>query len=135
LKTRQRVGTLKTKIALSLFALSTSLWAHHSFAAEYDSSRRIHLAGTILRTEWTNPHAWIHLRVRTPDGSTKDWTIEAGTPNTLFRRGLTKESLKPGTEVVVDVYPAKDGSTVGSGRDVTLADGKRLALGNAVDGQ
>ena len=80
--------------------------------------------------EWINPHAWLHIDVKNADGTVSEWMIEAGTPNTLFRRGFTKDSLKLGTEVIVDGYQAKDGSNSGNGRDVTLPDGRKLFFGS-----
>lgn len=110
------------------------LWAHHAFAAEFDAKKPIHLRGTVSKMEWINPHAWMHINVKNPDGTVSEWMIEAGTPNTLFRRGFTKDSLKVGTEVIVDGYQAKDGSTSGNGRDVTLPDGRKLFFGSSGTG-
>jgi len=106
-------------------------WAHHAFAAEFDAKRPIKLQGTVTKMEWINPHAWIHIDVKKADGSVEEWMIEAGTPNTLLRRGLTRDSLKKGTEIVVDGYQSKDGSLRANGRDVTLPDGKTLFLGSS----
>ena len=83
--------------------------AHHSFSAEFDSSKPVELKGAVVKVEWINPHTWIHIDVKQPDGSVERWMIEGGTPNTLLRRGLTRESLPPGTEIVVDGYRAKNG--------------------------
>ena len=116
-------------------AMSTpNIWAHHSFAAEFDAKRPLQLAGTVTKMEWINPHAWIHMDVKGPDGKVTSWMIEAGTPNTLFRRGFTKDSLKPGTEILVNGYQAKDGSNRGNGRDVKLPDGRTLFLGSSGTG-
>ena len=84
--------------------------------------------------EWINPHAWIHVDVKKPDGTVEQWMIEGGTPNTLFRRGLTKDSLVPGTVLIIDGYQAKDGSLRGNGRDITFPDGRKLFLGSAGTG-
>ena len=84
--------------------------------------------------EWINPHAWIHIDVKDKDGKVETWMIEGGTPNTLFRRGFTKKSLLPGTEIVVDGYQAKDGSMKANGRDLTLPDGQKLFLGSSGTG-
>ena len=84
--------------------------------------------------EWINPHAWIHIEVKDKDGKVVTWMIEGGTPNTLFRRGFTKKSLLPGTEIVVDGYQAKDGSMKANGRDLTLPDGQKLFLGSSGTG-
>src|SRR5437667_2832875 len=105
--------------------------AHHAFAAESDAKKPIKLRGTVTKMEWINPHAWIHIDVKKPDGSVDEWMIEAGTPNTLLRRGFTKDSLKAGTEVLVDGYQSKDGSLRANGRDITLPNGKTLFLGSS----
>jgi len=84
--------------------------------------------------EWVNPHTWLHVDVKKPDGTVENWAVEAGTPNVLFRRGFTKESLLPGTEVVVDGYQSKDGSHRCNGRDLTLPDGRKLFLGSSGTG-
>jgi hypothetical protein len=106
-------------------------FAHHAFAAEFDAKKPIKLRGTVTKMEWINPHAWIHIDVKKADGSVEEWMIEAGTPNTLLRRGFTKDSLKAGTEVLVDGYQSKDGSLRANGRDITLPDGKTLFLGSS----
>ena len=105
--------------------------AHHAFAAEFDAKRPVKLRGTVTKMEWINPHAWFHIDVKKDDGSVEEWMIEAGTPNTLLRRGLTRDSLKPGTEIIVDGYQSKDGSLRANGRDVTLPNGQTLFLGTA----
>ena len=104
---------------------------HHAFAAEFDANKPVKLRGTVTKMEWINPHAWIHIDVKKADGTVEEWMIEAGTPNTLLRRGLTRDSLKKGTEIVVDGYQSKDGSLRANGRDVTLPDGKTLFLGSS----
>ncbi len=105
-------------------------WAHHSFAAEFDARQPVNFRATVTRMQWTNPHVWIHVDVTQPDGTVEKWAIEAGTPNVLFRRGFTKESLKAGTEIIVDGYRAKDGSRRANGRDLTFVDGQTLFLGS-----
>src|SRR3989440_11864197 len=104
--------------------------AHHAFAAEFDAKKPVKLRGIVTKMEWINPHAWIHIDVKKTDGTVDEWMIEAGTPNTLLRRGFTKDSLKAGTEVLVDGYQSKDGSLRANGRDLTLPDGKTLFLGS-----
>jgi hypothetical protein len=102
--------------------------AHHSFAGEFDVDKPIKLQGTVTKVEWINPHAWIHIDVKKPDGSVESWAIEGGTPNTLFRRGITRDSVKAGMVINVDGYLARDGSNKANGRDLTLADGRKLFL-------
>jgi hypothetical protein len=110
------------------------LMAHHAFNSEFDANRPVKFRGTVTKMDWVNPHAWIHLTVKKPDGTTEEWMIEAGTPNTLFRRGLTKQSLLPGMEVLVDGYQSKDGSLRANGRDLTLPNGQTLFLGSSGTG-
>ena len=108
--------------------------AHHAFAAEFDAKKPVEFSGTVTKMEWTNPHVWIHMTVKKPDGATEEWAFEAGTPNVLFRRGFTKASLLPGTQIKVDGYQAKDGTKRANGRDLTFADGKKLFLGSSGTG-
>ena len=117
-----------------LVAAAVSLRAHHAFSAEFDANKPLMFKGTISRMEWTNPHVWLHLDVKMPSGSTETWAFEAGTPSVLFRRGLTKQSVKIGMEVVVDGYQAKDGSHRANGRDLTFADGRKLFMGSSGTG-
>jgi hypothetical protein len=102
--------------------------AHHAFAAEFDAKQPVHFTATVKRVRWTNPHTWFFVDVEQPDGSVEEWAIEAGTPNVLYRRGFTKDSLVPGTVVIIDGYRAKDGSRRANGRDITLPDGRTLFM-------
>ena len=104
--------------------------AHHAFSSEFDATRPVVLSGTITRVELINPHSWIHLDVTHEDGTVVSWMIEAGPPGVLVRRGWTKDSVPPGTEVMVEGYQARDGSNRANGRDVTLPDGTRLFAGS-----
>jgi len=108
-------------VCLCLVETTVSLRAHHAFAAEFDANKPISFKGTLTRMEWTNPHVW-------------HWACEAGSPNALFRRGFTKKSMLPGTELLVDGYQAKDGSKRANGRDVTFADGRKMFLGSSGTG-
>ena len=109
--------------------------AHHAFAAEFDANRPLILKGTVFKWELVNPHSWIHLDVKNPDGTTTRWMVEGGSPNSLFRLGFTRESLPKGTEIVVDGYQAKDGANRAVGKDLTFAkDGKRLFMGGSAPG-
>jgi hypothetical protein len=104
--------------------------AHHAFAAEFDSTKPVKLTGTVSKVELINPHSWIHIDVKAPDGTVETWAIEGGTPNSLLRRGITRESLKVGTVVNVDGYRAKAGGRRANGRDITLPDGRKLFMGS-----
>ena len=121
-------------VSLLLAGAAAPVAAHHAFAAEFDADRPVEFDGTVTRVEWVNPHVWIHIDVRLEDGSTEPWAFEGGTPNVLFRRGFTRESLLPGTEVHVDGYQAKDGTNRANGRDITFADGSKLFLGSSGTG-
>ena len=109
-------------------------FAHHSFAAEFDGNSPVTLKGTITKMEWINPHSWIHVEVKNPDGTVTEWMIEGGTPNTLFRRGFTREAVKAGMEITVEGYRAKNGANRANGRDLILKDGKRLFMGSSGTG-
>jgi hypothetical protein len=127
---------IQTKLSVGVAALGLLLAvkpvsAHHAFAAEFDAKKPVKLRGTVTKMEWINPHAWIHIDVKKEGESGVDeWMIEAGTPNTLLRRGFTKDSLKVGTEILVDGYQSKDGSLRANGRDLTLPNGQTLFLGS-----
>jgi hypothetical protein len=108
--------------------------AHHAFAAEFDATKPIKLKGTIVKMEWINPHTWLHLEVKRPDGKTERWMIEGGPPNALYRRGFNKNSLPVGAELVVEGFRAKDGSMKGNGREITFSDGRRLFVGSSGTG-
>jgi len=114
---------------------ATHVRAHHAFGGEFDPNRPVLLKGQVTKVEWVNPHAWIHVAVKKPDGTTEEWMVEGGTPNTLLRRGITKESLKIGTEIVVDGYQTRDHSLLrANGRNITFPDGRKLFLGSSGTG-
>jgi len=106
-------------------------FAHHAFSAEFDSKKPVKLTGTITKIEWINPHSWIHIDVKGADGTVTNWMVEGGSPNALLRRGIAKEMLKEGMQIAVDGYMAKDGTNRANGRDITLADGKKLFVGSS----
>lgn len=129
MKLREAMQTaLGVTLAAAWLTLAAPSGAHHAFSAEFDANQPITLRGTISRVEWINPHAFIHLDVPGEDGTVVKWRIEAGSPNTLVRRGMTRDSIPPGTEVVVFGYRHRNGSNAANGRDVTLPDGTRLFI-------
>jgi Family of unknown function (DUF6152) len=111
-----------------LLVAAVPAWAHHSFASEYDADKPAKLEGTVKKVEWINPHSWITIEVKAPDGTVQTWEIEAGAPNAMFRRGFNKDSLPIGTEIVVTGYLAKNGLHRINGRDLTLPDGQKLFM-------
>ena len=137
MKTKLMVG-LAIAGGIAALGAATSM-AHHAFAAEFDANRPVNLQGKVTRVEWINPHAWIHIDAVKEDGSKQAWMVEGGTPNTLLRRGITKDSLKLGTEIVVRGYQSKDKlcrpACKANGRDVTFPNGCKLFVGSSGTGQ
>jgi len=129
-----RTRLLVPVIGVGLLLAAVPLWAHHAFAAEFDINRPVVLRGTVTKWLVTNPHSWIHIDVKAPDGTVVPWAIEGGSPNSLYRLGFTKESLVPGTEIVVDGFQAKDLSNKAVGKNITLPSGKKLFLGGSAPG-
>jgi len=110
------------------------VFAHHSFAAEYDSAKPISLKGEVTKMEWMNPHARFYVDVKDDGGKVTNWELELGSPNGLMRRGWTRNSLKPGDTITVDGYLAKDGSKLANARSVTMGDGRKVFAGSTDDG-
>jgi len=104
--------------------------AHHAFSSEFDVKKPLTLKGTITKWEMINPHSWFHLEVKDPNGQVVEWMIEGGSPNSLIRQGVTKNSIPIGTEVTIEAYAAKDATNKAVGRNFILADGKRLFVGS-----
>lgn len=115
-------------------AAGVPLSAHHAFTAEFDASKPVTLRGVVTKMEWVNPHSWIHIDVKKPDGTKESWSVEGGAPNAMFRRGWNKNSIPVGTEVVIEGYRAKNGKNIANGRDVLLPDGKKLFVGSSGTG-
>ena len=116
---------------LVVLAAGAPLAAHHSFAAEFDGTKPVTLKGTVTKMEWTNPHAWLHVDVKGPDGKVVSWMVEGGAPNALLRRGWNRNSVAQGTAVTVQGFRARDGSNRVSGGELTLPDGKKLFIASA----
>jgi len=124
--------TLAFAVVAGVLSLAAEpVWAHHAFAAEFDSSKPIRLKGAVTKMEWINPHAWIHIDVEAEDGKVSPWMIEAAAPNSLLRRGFTKNSLLIGTEIVVEGYQAKDEAKRANGSIITFTDGRKLFIGSS----
>ncbi|MDE0037601.1 MAG: DUF6152 family protein [Gammaproteobacteria bacterium] len=125
-------------VAVAVALAAPNVSAHHAFSAEFDANLPIRVQGKIVQVDWINPHAWVHVEDVKEDGTKQVWQLEAGTPNTLLRRGLTKRLLQPGTEVVVRGYQSKDKVCVpicsGSGRDITFPDGTKIFMGSSGTG-
>ena len=128
---------MKNKLLISvaaLLAVSAQILAHHAFSAEFDAAKPVTLRGNVTKMEWINPHAWIHMDVKGPDGTVVSWMVETGPPNALLKRGWNKNSLPEGTEIIVDGYQSKDGEARANGRDVTFPDGRKLFAGSSGTG-
>ena len=131
---------MRTHLIIALAALvgvgvvQVTLSGHHAFAAEFDATKPIKLKGTVAKMEWINPHSWIHIDVKKPNGTVERWMIEGGPPNALYRRGFTKDSIPIGIEILVEGFRAKDGSLKGNGRDLTFPDGRKLFVGSSGTG-
>jgi hypothetical protein len=118
-----------------VFTAAAPVWAHHAFAAEFDVKKPLTLRGTLKKWDMVNPHSWFHLDVKGTDGKVVLWMVEGGSPNTLIRNGVTKNSVPIGTELVIEGYASKDGTNKAVGRNFLFPDGKRMFLGGSAPGQ
>jgi hypothetical protein len=130
---RARLGILIA--AAGLFASALPVFAHHSFAAEYDAAKPVELKGTVTKVEWTNPHARFYVDVKDASGKTVNWNLELASPNVLSRNGWTRHSLKEGDVVTVQGSRAKDGDNLANARTVVFADGRKVFAGSATDNE
>ncbi len=130
-KNKRIIKPLLQALLLATPLLAPVALAHHAFSAEFDATKPVYLTGKVTKMEWINPHSWLHIDVANEDGTQTSWMIEAGPAGVLVRRGWTRDSIKAGTEVIVEGYQARDGSNRANGRDVTLPDGRRLFAGSS----
>jgi hypothetical protein len=117
--------------AVGLLLAAAPVWSHHAFSAEFDVEKPLKLQGTLTKWEMINPHSWFHIDVKGPDGAVVTWMIEGGSPNQLIRLGVTKNTLKAGTELVIEGYRSRDGTNKAVGRSFQFADGQRMFLGGS----
>jgi uncharacterized protein DUF6152 len=115
---------------LGVILAAGSVTAHHAFSAEFDADRPVKLVGTITKTEWVNPHAWVYLDVKDADGKVLNWAVELGPPNALVRRGWKKSSLPFGAQITVEGFAAKNGKEFANASDITLPDGTKVFAGS-----
>lgn len=129
-----RIGMATLALAGLVVTAGVPAGAHHAFGAEFDPNRPVVLRGPVVKVEWVNPHTWIHMEVTGDDGDKMVWMVEGGTPNTLLRRGLSRDTIPVGATIVVDGYQSKDRSARANGRDVTFEDGRKFFMGSSGTG-
>jgi hypothetical protein len=117
-----------------LLAAVPSAFAHHSFSAEFDGTKPIKIEGKVVKMEWTNPHTWLYIDVDKPDGTVEHWSVEGGAPGVLLRAGWNRNSLPPGTKVIVNGFPSKDGALRANSRSIEFPDGRKLDTGSSYTG-
>lgn len=126
--------TMAVTVAGLLISAAAPMLAHHSFAAEFDDSKKVMLKGSVVKIEWQNPHIWVYMDAKDDNGKVTRWQCEGGPPNTLTRNGWTKNALKEGDEITIDGRMAKDGTNTCNARSVKLPDGRMVFAGSAEDG-
>lgn len=129
-----KIGMATLALAGLVVTAGVPAGAHHAFGAEFDPNRPVVLRGPVVKVEWVNPHTWIHMEVTGDDGDKMVWMVEGGTPNTLLRRGLSRDTIPVGATIVVDGYQSKDRSARANGRDVTFEDGRKFFMGSSGTG-
>jgi hypothetical protein len=134
MKSMFKHATLTAGLLAASLMLPLAAEAHHSFAAEFDATKVVHLDGTVVKFSWVNPHSWIYMDVKKDDGTVEHWKIEGGAPSLLLRRGWNKNSVQPGVRIVVNAFQARDGAFRASARDVTFPDGRKLDAGSSYGG-
>jgi hypothetical protein len=126
---------MRSKLTIAMVAaglvMTLPVFAHHSFSAEFDATKQVTLTGEVAMMEWVNPHSWLHIDVKKPDGTVERWKIEGGSPSVLYRLGWNRDSLPAGTKVTVVGFQAKDGSLRASSRELRFPDGRRMDLGGS----
>ena len=131
---KTRLSILSIAVWGALTGAAALAWGHHAFEAEFDADKPVKLQGRVTKMEWINPHVWIHLDVKGPDGTIVNWAVEGGPPNALLKRGWNKNSLPEGTEIIVEGYQSKDGAARANAREVLFPDGKKLFAGSSAPG-
>ena len=129
-----KFGVATVALVGLVMAVGVPVGAHHAFGAEFDPNRPVVLRGPVVKVEWVNPHTWIHVEITNDDGAKQVWMVEGGTPNTLLRRGLSRDSIPVGAMIVVDGYQSKDRTARANGRDVTFEDGRKFFMGSSGTG-
>lgn len=125
---------ITTLAAASVLLASVPALAHHSFSAEFDANKQVKLEGEVVKMEWVNPHSWLHIKVTNAEGKVEEWAVEGGSPGVLLRNGWTRDSLPPGTKVIVEGFQAKDGSLRANSRSIEFPDGRSLDTGSSYTG-